>query len=62
VEAAAMEVLHPELKMARSADWLARQVLAYREGYLRTVAMITGAQRDPERAVVFPLPDASLAI
>src|SRR5687768_3468102 len=59
VEAAAIEVLHPELGMARTAEWLARQPLAYREGYLRTAAMISGARRNPERGVVFRLPDVN---
>lgn len=62
MEGAALEVLHPELSMARTAEWLDSQVFAYRDGYLRTSTLITGARRDPERAAVFPLPDVSLAI
>ena len=62
VEAAALEVLHPELGAARTAEWLDREAPAYREGYLRTSALIMAAVRDPERGTVFPLPDANLAI
>lgn len=62
VEAAALEVLHPELGSARTVDWLDLQILAYREGYLRTATLITTAMREPERTAVFPLPDATLAI
>jgi len=43
VEAAALEVVHPELGVSRAVGWLDRQPHAFREGYLRTSAAIAAA-------------------
>ena len=40
VEAAAEEVLRPELAAARPADWPGREAPAFRSGYLETTATI----------------------
>jgi hypothetical protein len=43
VDAAAQEVLHPELGAARADGWLDAEKPAFREGYLRTSAMLAAA-------------------
>lgn len=61
VEAAAEEVLHPELGSTRAADWPDREGRAFREGYLRmsaAVAAVAGADEPPLR---LRLPDAHAA-
>jgi hypothetical protein len=52
VDAAAQEVLHPELGMSRATSWLDRQLPAFRDGYLRTadmLAMVRTADAPPLR-------------
>jgi len=44
-DAAAMEVLRPEARAARHDGWLGREPVMFREGYLRTRAVLVGAQR-----------------
>lgn len=44
VDAAAMEVLHPELQATRGDGWLDREPALFREGYQRTVAMLAAAR------------------
>jgi hypothetical protein len=43
VDAAAQEVLHPELGAARVDGWLDEEKPAFREGYLRTSALLAAA-------------------
>lgn len=43
VEAAAEEILHPELAATRSTSWLARQGHSFRDGYLQTSTMLSSA-------------------
>jgi hypothetical protein len=57
VEAAAEEVLHPELGVTRGAAWLDRQAPAFRDGYRRTSVLLADATRAPEAALHLPLPD-----
>ena len=45
VDAAAMEVLRPEARATRRNGWLDREPAAFREGYVRTRALLVGAQR-----------------
>lgn len=52
VDAAAQELLHPELGMSRAPSWLDRQLPAFRDGYLRTadmLAMVRTADAPPLR-------------
>jgi hypothetical protein len=52
VDAAAQELLHPELGMSRPPSWLDRQPPAFREGYLRTadtLAIVRTADAPPLR-------------
>ncbi len=44
VDAAATEVLRPELQMTRGEGWLDREPPAFREGYLRTTALLGRAR------------------
>ena len=43
VDAAAQEVLHPELHVARADGWLDAEKPAFRDGYLRTSALLAAA-------------------
>ena len=58
VEAAADEVLHPELATARSADWPDRESRAFREGYLQMSASLAAALATTELPLHLRLPDA----
>jgi hypothetical protein len=57
VEAAAEEVLHPELAMSRGDDWLDHEPAAFREGYQRTRTLLTAARTAPEPPLRLPLPE-----
>ena len=57
VEAAAMEVLHPELAPSRPPEWLDLETAAFRDGYRRTAAMLAGAMTAAEAPLQFRLPD-----
>lgn len=57
VEAAAQEVLHPELGSARAPAWLDREAPAFREGYLRTAALLAAAKTAAEPPMRIPLPE-----
>jgi hypothetical protein len=48
VEAAAEEVLRPELASARSDDWLEREASAFRDGYLQTANLVAIAMNAPQ--------------
>ena len=56
VEAAAQEILHPELAVSRSSDWLERESPALREGYLQTSTMLSSATTAVEPPLQFRLP------
>jgi hypothetical protein len=56
VEAAAEEILHPELASARSEEWLDRESAEFRDGYLQTANLIAIAMTAPQPAVRLPLP------
>lgn len=58
VEAAAEEVLRPELASARAADWPEREGRAFREGYLRMAASVATAVAAAEPPLHLRLPDA----
>ncbi len=45
VDAAAIEVLRPEVQVTRGDGWLDREVPAFREGYMRTSALLASARR-----------------
>lgn len=59
VEAAAEEVLHPELGSSRGGDWLDRQAPAFRDGYLRTSTLLADAMiaAEPPPRFRCPSPD-----
>jgi hypothetical protein len=59
VEAAAEEVLHPELSCAREAHWLDRESPAFRAGYLEASALLATAMAAEEPPQHLPLPDSS---
>ncbi len=48
VEAAAMEVLHPELGAARREGWLDLEPPVFRDGYLQAGSMLAAAMTAPE--------------
>jgi hypothetical protein len=58
VDAAAREVLHPELGSSRADDWLDREKPAFRDGYLRTSILIatTATSDDPPHHLALPSP------
>jgi hypothetical protein len=58
VEAAADEVLHPELGETRSAEWPASEPPLFREGYLRTTAMLATAMTGDDVPTRLRLPAA----
>ena len=60
VEAAAMEVLHPEITDARAPEWLDQETPAFREGYRRTAGMLASAMTAAEAPLRLRLPDATL--
>jgi hypothetical protein len=58
VEAAAEEVLHPELGCARAEGWLDRETRDFREGYMETQLLLAAAmtsQRPPPQ-IALPSP------
>ena len=58
VEAAADEVLHPELAQTRADGWLEARRAAFREGYLRAVTLLASAETsaEPPQRLVLPTP------
>lgn len=56
VEAAAEEVLHPELASARAPGWLDRETAAFREGYLETSLLLSTALTAARAPLRLPLP------
>jgi len=57
VEAAAEEVVHPELGATGDADRLERHPLAFREGYLRASSVLAAAATAAEPPQHLPLPE-----
>jgi hypothetical protein len=57
VEAAADEVLQPQLAASREAGWLDRHPAAYRDGYLRTSTALASAAVAAEPPLRIALPD-----
>jgi hypothetical protein len=58
VEAAAEEVLHPQLAASREEQWLDRQPSAFRDGYVRTATLLVQASTWAEPPLRLPLPDS----
>lgn len=56
VQAAAEEVLHPELGVSRDESWLAHQSPSFREGYMKTSTRLTTAKTAAEPPLRVPLP------
>ena len=56
VEAAAQEVLQPELSASRTSRWLERESSAFRDGYLQTSAMTSSAATAVQPPLQFRLP------
>ena len=61
VDAAAQEVLYPELTSSRDRAWLHREQPAFREGYLEASVLISTAATAPEPPLRIALPSPSLA-
>ena len=59
VEAAAEEILHPELGCARDERWLEREAPAFRAGYLETKSLLGAAMTSDEPPQHLLLPDSS---
>jgi hypothetical protein len=59
VEAAAEEVLHPELTYAHEERWLDREAPPFRAGYLETKSLVAVAMTSDEPPQHLPLPDSS---
>jgi hypothetical protein len=57
VEAAAREIVHPELQVSRQEHWLARETSEFREGYTRTSTMIAMAETSLQSPRSFQLPE-----
>jgi hypothetical protein len=57
VEAAAEEVVHPELGATGNADQLDRHPPGYREGYLRASSLLAAAATAAEPPQHLPLPE-----
>ena len=57
VEAAAEEVLHPELEMTRTEHWVEGHAPGYREGYARTSTMLARARTAEEVPLQLRLPN-----
>jgi hypothetical protein len=59
VEAAADEVLHPQLRVARAEDWLDHEPPPFRDGYLKTSILLADASVSdtPPLQIVMPEPD-----
>jgi len=60
VEAAADELLRPELGMARQEGWLERETPLFRDGYTKTSALLAqvAASETPPPRIPVPEPDA----
>lgn len=56
VEAAAEEILHPELAMSRAPNWLDLETSAFRSGYLQTSSRLARAMTAPEPPLRLNLP------
>jgi len=56
VEAAAEELLHPELASARSEDWLQRETATFRDGYLQTTNLLAISMSSAQLPLRLPLP------
>jgi hypothetical protein len=56
VEAAALELLHPEVGQSHDEKWLERQAASFREGYVRTRAMFAAAMTSDSWPSSLPLP------
>ena len=56
VEAAADEVVHPELGHARPDGWPRREPTEFQEGYLQTSNLVAAALTAPEPPLRFALP------
>jgi hypothetical protein len=61
VEAAAQEVLYPELTVARDPQWLSREAAPFRDGYLQTADVLAAAMAQPEFPRRVPLPEPAVA-
>jgi hypothetical protein len=59
VEAAAEEVVNPEIGCAREAHWLDREPSPFRAGYLEAQAVLAAAMTAEEPPQHLPLPDSS---
>lgn len=59
VEAAAEEVIHPELRAVRDDEWTASNPAEFRSGYLRTSALLASwlMASEPATALRLPEPD-----
>jgi len=57
VEAAAEEILHPELASARSEESLDRESSAFRDGYLQTANLLAVAMTAPQPPFRLPMPN-----
>ncbi len=60
VEAAAEEIIHPELRAVRDDAWVESNPAPFRDGYLRTSAVLVSwlMAPDPPAALRLPEPDA----
>jgi hypothetical protein len=56
VEQAALELLHPEVGQAHTEEWLDRQAVRFREGYLRTKAVFAAAMTADSWPMTLPMP------
>jgi hypothetical protein len=57
VEAAAEEVLRPELGVARADGWLDHESAMFRSGYLKTTDLLAAAMTSPEPPQRLLLPE-----
>ena len=58
VDAAAQEVLHPELAASRAPGWIDREAPAFRDGYLQTTTMLSGQRTAEQPRISLPLPSS----
>jgi hypothetical protein len=56
VEAAADALIHPEVFVAKPADWLEQESPSFRKGFLTTSSLIAGAISSPALPARLPLP------
>jgi hypothetical protein len=57
VSTAAQDHLHPENRSVHDEQWLSRERPAFRDGYLKTSALIAVAGPNPPHHLPFPTPD-----